>query len=1521
MMRLSQHLRRLLRRLPLLLLVVDLPTLDCWAQSDTRESASAGAAQAEAFRVRSTYHSSTGSVKGDARAWTLTDRTQLYGRAQVDIRDIVTIQRDENSGPGPKAVYAYLSDFSAEDQAAIRSGLPNPAPENRQYAIYQGIEATPQWQAAHPPRPEQFQHAVAIEGEKVVFSAGPELHFVPKAALKPESFEQIAAQLKTVRRQIVLDATRASITAVGQPFAELPDAFAMEVTALYAPFQPAFAVGTRYLLPKHSLPPSLVAPIRSIVERVAGETSGELADAAALEQLPLLCNTTDGLMLVEVPVDAQAAVANARTVDGEPTTLALGHLMCSDQQWWELHRLKLDSATGPEHIDSIVLARLVEAAAERKRWALKAPLPDFFSNLVGRVANGLVFEKPGAGRYFVPAKDLEEIDRRVALLATQLRGTGWLADADLPRIMATRILPHNHANSFGVVQMKSQRFEQALVGEVPIVLDSAKPSRRLGLNWHAMIRNAVNARRWLEENQQLLAGRDPAQLLEALDKKYPLSDSDRELDANTLPGLRVRHWALSHSDKTFQGALVGKIGDDLVFERQINGKAKSFLVALKALADEGQELAKELLTQTPPRDWSTALTRASNWQHYRVWHDPEGKLPTVLTPSVVETIGNAQILFRGIDGVHASLTLPKDEDEQEQTVAFFEPAIESAIKRKQAAEAAFALWQFEDCDVVLRADLIGVAGDSFLVRDVNQSEFLVNKFTLAASSREQLATQLKTQSDLKTVESADVWKLQRVWCTPTELVGPATPEFLTDDDQRLIVRTSDGSKQALATSDFMLQEKLSFITAFRLAQGGVPLRPELATAENLEALETSLSQAVPANEVLESCPDLDPRLEREIADMFQQRPPAEWPATPAQLPSGSRLLAVNQDATGGVIAVDGQWQVVDLTTGVTKPLPAAAGRGADVQAAGEPEATAETPGAMNSDSQSSGPWIAAGDAQVLWVSEGKLLGGRPGEREPRVLLPANTPKILAACQTSNWQSLVLLLDDRSVRRWQSPDGPLEVVVRNHGNAAVATAKPRITASADGADVLISTGRDNHLHVSTKPGTPALKGEVFRPQAMQFAAVGAARAWLSHEATPRRVSEVVAAPAPLPAKLTGLPFACSWLDIVQADNGPCLQAIGRGEDAESEKSQRSFVIYRSPRGGEVYQTQSIQGQIDSRARMAANGAALVHWRGDQVVISRRPPLVGSPLRKLMTIVERLVTDRNIGQLEALARLLDRPPYHELGPHAGSLGFEFQAMVKLACFNYQPQLAGDRLGRAIQLADKLREQFPASQVAGALQADIFDRLAWKARGSGYANRVTQAGAEAFRDHIRTAYQKLLPLLDDQPSASTLRLAIDVAMASGNLNLARELSKKIQSGPHVDNPGLHNSLAFMLLPRWYGKPGNSEGYRDSVADTLGGAQGDILYAQLVALMIDAHGLAKPLSTYIEFDAQRVVAGTERFYQRHTSPELLDKVVLLLAAEKKRDLVKQLLHLRAEKGLVPSVIAATAAVAMRTLEQQTKE
>ena len=53
--------------------------------------------------------------------------------------------------------------------------------------------------------------------------------------------------------------------------------------------------------------------------------------------------------------------------------------------------------------------------------------------LAGRVANGLVFEKPGAGRYFVPAEDLEEIDRRVALLATQLRGAGWLADADLPR--------------------------------------------------------------------------------------------------------------------------------------------------------------------------------------------------------------------------------------------------------------------------------------------------------------------------------------------------------------------------------------------------------------------------------------------------------------------------------------------------------------------------------------------------------------------------------------------------------------------------------------------------------------------------------------------------------------------------------------------------------------------------------------------------------------------------------------------------------------------------------------------------------------------------------------------------------------------------------------------------------------------------------------------------------------------------------------------------------------------------------
>jgi len=116
------------------------------------------------------FHSATGVVEGSEREWMLRDGTKLKGRAIfLNVAEVVEVQRQ--SSPGPTSVFVPLAEFTEEEQASIRAGVPSAPPEYRPYSMYQGVEVTPEWDGVKPKFSDSFHNVVDIVGDEVFFRA------------------------------------------------------------------------------------------------------------------------------------------------------------------------------------------------------------------------------------------------------------------------------------------------------------------------------------------------------------------------------------------------------------------------------------------------------------------------------------------------------------------------------------------------------------------------------------------------------------------------------------------------------------------------------------------------------------------------------------------------------------------------------------------------------------------------------------------------------------------------------------------------------------------------------------------------------------------------------------------------------------------------------------------------------------------------------------------------------------------------------------------------------------------------------------------------------------------------------------------------------------------------------------------------------------------------------------------------------------------------------------------------------
>jgi hypothetical protein len=152
--------------------------------------------------------------------------------------------------------------------------------------------------------------------------------------------------------------------------------------------------------------------------------------------------------------------------------------------------------------------------------------------------------------------------------------------------------------------------------------------------------------------------------------------------------------------------------------------------------------------------------------------------------------------------------------------------------------------------------------------------------------------------------------------------------------------------------------------------------------------------------------------------------------------------------------------------------------------------------------------------------------------------------------------------------------------------------------------------------------------------------------------------------------------------------------------------------------------------------------------------------------------------------------------------------------------------------LQRLQKWARVRPKSITARVALALAYLDYAHDARGSGYANTVSNSGWKLFEERTAEARRILEQASRLATKCPEWYVAMQVVSLNQSWSVAEaralfEEANKFESEYYI----YARDLAYYLLPKWSGKAGDTEKFVQEIADRIGGDKGDILYFQVAA------------------------------------------------------------------------------------------
>jgi len=207
------------------------------------------------------------------------------------------------------------------------------------------------------------------------------------------------------------------------------------------------------------------------------------------------------------------------------------------------------------------------------------------------------------------------------------------------------------------------------------------------------------------------------------------------------------------------------------------------------------------------------------------------------------------------------------------------------------------------------------------------------------------------------------------------------------------------------------------------------------------------------------------------------------------------------------------------------------------------------------------------------------------------------------------------------------------------------------------------------------------------------------------------------------------------------------------------------------------------------------------------------------------VQAAFTREDFATLDATAAAA-RPLEIRLGGGKTELEVFYESLARLACNETYIYLNEDTGRARTAIAERWRGQRPDSAAAKIASAMIWAQYAWAGRGRGYSSQVSQEQWAVFADRIKQSAQ-FMRTVDPDSDAQAYMVMLGLAR---DFNLPRPQIDTIFQHARDRFPsylGYYSEYAMILLPKWFGRPGEIADYLKSLLTVPGGDPGAMAYA----------------------------------------------------------------------------------------------
>jgi len=244
-----------------------------------------------------------------------------------------------------------------------------------------------------------------------------------------------------------------------------------------------------------------------------------------------------------------------------------------------------------------------------------------------------------------------------------------------------------------------------------------------------------------------------------------------------------------------------------------------------------------------------------------------------------------------------------------------------------------------------------------------------------------------------------------------------------------------------------------------------------------------------------------------------------------------------------------------------------------------------------------------------------------------------------------------------------------------------------------------------------------------------------------------------------------------------------------------------------------------------------------------------------------------------------------------PRGTDSGFQLSHFYTSICRyweDYRPPLEQEML----KLAEKWIEEKPDSVTAHIVKAKLISRSGWRARGKGYAHTVTDDGWRVFKSEHLKAWKVLAAaeaLSDEDPELYATRLAFCRALGKSRRDIDDIFYKGIEISKNYYP--LYQQMGQMLLPRWFGKPGELEAFACKAVDMTASEEGESLYAVIAEVPIPYLGEDVELFLEYGFSYDRLKTAFQDLLKRYPHSNYhMNSFCLIASLYKDKKIAKEL-------------------------------